>query len=1509
MAQVPQRTLIELRDQFQNVPPQGQYEYAKSTLLRHFSESQRCRMNRVLSGLVLGDQRPLQLYGEMSRTSQGSMNEQLLIDLWASRLPASVQSMVIANQGPLSEKLAVADAIVEAQRWRPASEVSEVRPEQQRATPQDVPVCKSVDASADFRQEELMKQFAADLRKLMAEVKELKQTVAHQPRGRSRSRSKSQSRRVSPPARVKSEPRSGRSTPSAPSICWYHATYGDAATRCRSPCTRSTTVHPSQQPSTGVEFLIDSGAELSLYPRSRKVRNVTPTDAILIAANGTRIPAYGETIIEISLGLRRSFVWRFIVADVATAIIGADFIAHYDLLVDLKGQRLVDRKTSLHIIGTIRNAEISSVMAFSREEPYADILTAFPGLTTTAPPEAVYNTATMHYITTTGQPVNARPRRLPPAKLAAAKAEFEMLQRLGICRPSRSNWASPLHMVQKADGSWRPCGDYRGLNAQTVPDRYPVPYLQDFTSRLSGMRVFSKIDLRKAFHQVPINPPDIPKTAITTPFGLFEFTHMTFGLCNAAQTFQRLIDEVLQGLEYVFVYIDDIIVASPDHQVHKQHLRTVFERLQNHRLQVNAGKTEFGKAEIQFLGHLVSEKGIRPLPDRVETIRQCPEPATVKQLKSFLASLNFYRRFLPRAIVAQAPLLELIPGNKRNDKTPIAWSEKSRAAFEECKQQLANAALLAHPRQNADLSLWVDASDLAAGAALHQVVDGHLEPLSFFSKKFNPAQTRIPPRLRRVKCGNSISSASSLPTSDMYLVRTIWWRIDYQALAKDQSTDEELQSILQGKTPNSLVLKRITLPGAQQPIYCDDQQQVLRPFVTKAFRERFLKAIHNLQHPGTRATAKAMTSRFVWPGINRDSVRFARCCISCQRAKVGRHVKSPLQRYPTAEGRFSHINIDLVGPLPPSNGQRYLLTIIDRVTRWPEVVPLPDMTAPVVAQALVAQWIARFGVPHRITTDRGRQFESHLFVELMRILGVKHLRTTAYHPQANGIIERLHRTLKAAILCRNPTHWADNLPLILLGMRTAIKDDLAAAPAEMFVRGNSTAWHGKQRVFVHKDLNEASHVFVRNDTVRPSLTPPYDGPYLVKQRHLKFYSVVINGKVTNISIDRLKPCYLAESTNDESSSEPPRNGEHDAALDQQLPLQSALTPAAPPSSSAPQARPCKPSRGRPRKVPPANAETTSTTLTRPVTTSGGRSRTTSQSESAPPSLPDLSPPVPPASVPTSGLLLPQQSLSLSQLQARYGHLQGVPAASYSNVSPRILIGVKHIQLGLTLKCKEGRLGEPVAMKTRLGWTVCGGPTIEEKAYGVHACCEDSGDPGEDLTQAVLETSAMIEFRYDADSDITFASWFSRYEDLFLKDAERLDDGAKERLLLRKLGQQEHERYVSFIMPKHARDLRFNETVETLKSLFSNKETLLSKRYKIQLEKNPSEDYITYECRVNKACVEFQHGRMSEEQIKCLIYVCGLRAEKEAEVRTRLLLRVEEKEDVTLCVMLVRIPHR
>lgn len=490
--------------------------------------------------------------------------------------------------------------------------------------------------------------------------------------------------------------------------------------------------------------LIDTGADVSVIPATPQDLSNSPHSTVLFAANGTPIKTYGEKRMELNLGLRRKFSWRFIIADVKQPIIGADFIVHFGLLIDLKNKKLIDRQTNLDTVGSITKIDpnMACIKAYDAKSKFHQILAEYTDLTNPNATHGSEKVTIFHHIETKGAPSFCRPRRLSPEKYKAAQEDFQTMVQQGICRPSKSPWASALHMTKKQNGEWRNCGDYRALNSKTLPDRYPLPYILDFTYKLHGKRIFSVIDLKQAFYQIPVHPDDIEKTAITTPFGLFEFCYMTFGLKNASQTFQRFMNHVMEGLDFVFVFVDDICIASTTEEEHEIHLRLVFDRLRKFGLTIVPEKCQFGQETVKFLGHQVSAEGIKPLPHKVSAIQNYLRPTMAKDLKSFLATINFYRRFIPKAVDNQLILQALIPGNKKKDTSIINWTEEGKQAFEKCKNELVNCTMLAHPVHNAQLQLRVDASDFAVGGALEQIIENEVQPLAFFSKKLTTTEQK-----------------------------------------------------------------------------------------------------------------------------------------------------------------------------------------------------------------------------------------------------------------------------------------------------------------------------------------------------------------------------------------------------------------------------------------------------------------------------------------------------------------------------------------------------------------------------------------------------------------------------------------------------------------------------------------------------------------------------------------------------------------------------------------------
>ena len=305
------------------------------------------------------------------------------------------------------------------------------------------------------------------------------------------------------------------------------------------------------------------------------------------------------------------------------------------------------------------------------------------------------------------------------------------MEKLGLCQKASSPWSSPLHIVVKKDGSLHPCGDYRRLNMITEPDHYPLPNIADVTSFLHGPKVFSTIDFLNGYYQVPMNPDDIPKTAITTPFGTYTFNYSCFGLRNAGATFQRMMDNLLGDLPFCVSYVDDILIFSSSHAEHLHHLRLVLERLQTAGLVVRIDKCVFGVKAVDFLGHRISSKGVLPLPSKVSAISSFPVPTTIKSLQEFVGMINYYHRFIPQVAATMSPLYAVLAGKPKH----LVWGPSQNTAFLSIKSALSEATYLKFPAPNAPLLLSTDASDTAMGAVLEQVIHGQHQPLAFFSKK------------------------------------------------------------------------------------------------------------------------------------------------------------------------------------------------------------------------------------------------------------------------------------------------------------------------------------------------------------------------------------------------------------------------------------------------------------------------------------------------------------------------------------------------------------------------------------------------------------------------------------------------------------------------------------------------------------------------------------------------------------------------------------------------------
>ena len=347
-------------------------------------------------------------------------------------------------------------------------------------------------------------------------------------------------------------------------------------------------------------------------------------------------------------------------------------------------------------------------------------------------------------------PKNAGVRPLSPAELAELRRQIDDLLSRGFITPSASAYGAPVLFARKSDGTLRLVIDYRQLNANTRKWAFPLPRIDDMIDRLLGARVFSKLDLAMAYHQVPLDPASQPLTAFRTRYGLYEFKVLPFGLVNAPAAFQSTMAEVLGPLidSCVLVYLDDILVFSPSVSAHTAHLRDVLSRLRAARLFLKPSKCLWGQSSVPFLGHVISPGGVACAPEKLATISSWPRPRTVAELMQFLGLCNYYRRFIPRFSLIAAPLYALTRLH-----APPEWTPSCSAAFSALRLLLSSPHVLATPDPSLPFHVSADAaSTVGIGAVLWQMSDpsrpSTRRPVAFLSRRFSAAEMKLPVHLQ-----------------------------------------------------------------------------------------------------------------------------------------------------------------------------------------------------------------------------------------------------------------------------------------------------------------------------------------------------------------------------------------------------------------------------------------------------------------------------------------------------------------------------------------------------------------------------------------------------------------------------------------------------------------------------------------------------------------------------------------------------------------------------------------
>lgn len=310
--------------------------------------------------------------------------------------------------------------------------------------------------------------------------------------------------------------------------------------------------------------------------------------------------------------------------------------------------------------------------------------------------------------------------------------------RINFIRPSSSAHGAPILFVKKKDGSLRLCVDYRGLNRISKKDRYPLPLISDLLDAPGNAKIYTKIDLRHAYHLVRIAEGDEWKTTFRTRYGSFEWLVMPFGLSNAPAAFQRFMNDIFSDLvdECVIVYLDDILIYSSDPSAHKKHVKEVLRRLRQHGLYARPDKCEWHVDRVEYLGYILSPDGLTMASDKIKTIQDWPEPRKVKDVQSFLGFANFYRRFIYNYSDIVVPLTRLT-----RKGTIFAFTDLAREAFVRLKEAFVSAPVLTHWIPDRPIIVETDASDYALAAILSiELENGEIHPVAFHSRTFNSTE-------------------------------------------------------------------------------------------------------------------------------------------------------------------------------------------------------------------------------------------------------------------------------------------------------------------------------------------------------------------------------------------------------------------------------------------------------------------------------------------------------------------------------------------------------------------------------------------------------------------------------------------------------------------------------------------------------------------------------------------------------------------------------------------------
>ncbi|XP_053301840.1 uncharacterized protein LOC128460622 [Pleuronectes platessa] len=599
------------------------------------------------------------------------------------------------------------------------------------------------------------------------------------------------------------------------------------------------------------------------------------------------------------------------------------------------------------------------------------------------------------------RPFRERSRRLAPADIDDVRRHIQQLLAAGIITESRSPYASPIVVVRKKNGSIRICIDYRTLNNRTTPDQYTMPRIDDALDSLSGSQWFSVLDLRSGYYQIEMAPEDKEKTAFICPLGFYQFERMPQGITGAPATFQRLMEKAVGDMHFLeaLVYLDDIIIFGKTLEEHEQRLLKVLDRLEEVGLKVSIDKCQFCQPRVKYVGHIVSADGIATDPDKLEVVKHWKVPTHLKPLKSFLGFCSYYRRFIANYSAIVRPLSELTKGYAPTWKDPNSkksvdpskvyfkpsepfgerWTQACQEAFEQIRDCLINAPVLAFADPTKIYILHVDASMNGLGAVLNQEYPEGLRPVAFASRKLK-------------------DSEHNYPVHQLEFLALKWAVVD--------------------KFHDYLYGAKFIVRTDNNPL-----TYVLTSAKLSAVGHRWLAALatydFTIQYrPGRHNIDADLLSRQYTPEEVKEwtSVPPAGIKALCKRACIREEADVPDRLVDQLGAPATAVPEAYVFPIEPdSKGVANVLVVTDSYTRYAQAFTTKDQKAITVARVLWEKYFVHYGLPARIDSDQGRDFESRLIKEILSMLGVRKSRTSPYHPQGDAQPERFNRTLLAML--------------------------------------------------------------------------------------------------------------------------------------------------------------------------------------------------------------------------------------------------------------------------------------------------------------------------------------------------------------------------------------------------------------------------------------------------------------------------------------------------------------